>query len=193
MDEESPSGFVETQRGIIRRSSYSQKQSSGSSGPDDNTLHFTATVSGHHSNKQQEEQPSPPPNSEIIGSYLARQEFGSNEGGGQPIGDSGYISHSSAGNYPKMPLPVIYTSVLCSTRLIPHDLKKCEFLQTQPPMESFTMSVDRGYLGRAPGDRDPPTLHRSMDDLTFQKTKGLELVRLLRVIYLLYLPTFFKN
>ena len=47
------------------------------------------------------------------------------------------------------------------------------------------MSVDRGYLGRAPGDRDPPTLHRSMDDLTFQKTKGLELVRLLRVIYLL--------
>ena len=77
MDEESPSGFVETQRGIIRRSSYSQKQSSGSSGPDDgNTLHFTATVSGHHSNKQEEQ----PPNSEIIGSYLARQEFGSNEG-----------------------------------------------------------------------------------------------------------------
>ena len=48
-------------------------------------------------------------------------------------------------------------------------------------MESFTMSVDRGYLGRTPGDRDPPTQHRSMDDLTFQKTKGLELVRLLRV------------
>ena len=48
-------------------------------------------------------------------------------------------------------------------------------------MESFTMSVDRGYLGRAPGDRDP-ALHRSMDDLTFQKTKGSEIVRLLRVI-----------
>ena len=43
------------------------------------------------------------------------------------------------------------------------------------------MSVDRGYLGRAPGDRVDPHLHRSMDDLTFQKTKGLELVRLLRV------------
>ena len=43
------------------------------------------------------------------------------------------------------------------------------------------MSVDRGYLGRAPGDRDP-ALHRSMDDLTFQKTKGSEIVRLLRVI-----------
>lgn len=42
------------------------------------------------------------------------------------------------------------------------------------------MSVDRGYLGRPPGDRDSQ-LHRSMDDLTFQKTKGLELVRLLRV------------
>ena len=51
------------------------------------------------------------------------------------------------------------------------------------------MSVDRGYLGRAPGDRDPPALHRSMDDLTFQKTKGLELVRLLRVHF--YLPVFF--
>ena len=49
-------------------------------------------------------------------------------------------------------------------------------------MESFTMSVDRGYLGRTPGDRgDLPHVHRSMDDLTFQKTKGLELVRLLRV------------
>ena len=48
-------------------------------------------------------------------------------------------------------------------------------------MESFTMSVDRGYLGRPPGERDPQ-LHRSMDDLAFQKTKGLELVRLLRVI-----------
>ena len=114
MDEESsPSGFVETQRGIIRRSSYSQKQSSGSSGPDDgnSTLHFTATVSGHHSNKQEDQQQ--PPNSEIIGSYLARQEFGSNEGG-QPIGDSGYISHSSAGSYPKMPLPVIILYSLCA-------------------------------------------------------------------------------
>ncbi len=48
-------------------------------------------------------------------------------------------------------------------------------------MESFTMSVDRGYLGRSIGDRDPPTIHRSMDDLSFQKAKGLELVRLLRV------------
>ena len=114
MDEESPSGFVETQRGIIRRSSYSQKQSSGSSGPDDgnNTLHFTATVSGHHSNKQEDQQQQQP-NSEIIGSYLARQEFGSNEGG-QPIGDSGYISHSSAGIYPKMPLPVIILYSLCA-------------------------------------------------------------------------------
>ena len=43
------------------------------------------------------------------------------------------------------------------------------------------MSMDRGYLGRPVGDRDPQ-IHRSMDDLAFQKTKGLELVRLLRVI-----------
>ena len=53
-------------------------------------------------------------------------------------------------------------------------------MQTQEPMESFTMSVDRGFLGRTPGDRDPGQ-YRSMDDLAVQKTTGLELVRLLRV------------
>lgn len=42
------------------------------------------------------------------------------------------------------------------------------------------MSVDRGYLGRTPGDRES-NICRSMDDLTIQKAKGLELVRLLRV------------
>ena len=47
-------------------------------------------------------------------------------------------------------------------------------------MEAFTMSVDRGFLGRAPGDRDPAQ-YRSMDDLAVQKATGLELVRLLRV------------
>ena len=48
-------------------------------------------------------------------------------------------------------------------------------------MESFTMSVDRGFLGRAPsGDKDPG-LYRSMDELAVQKATGLELVRLLRV------------
>ena len=47
-------------------------------------------------------------------------------------------------------------------------------------MESFTMSVDRGFLGRAPGDRDAGQ-YRSMDDLAVQKATGLELVRLLRV------------
>ena len=36
-----------------------------------------------------------------IGSYLSRREFGSNEG--QPaVPDSGYVSHSSGGGYPKM-------------------------------------------------------------------------------------------
>ena len=54
-------------------------------------------------------------------------------------------------------------------------------LQGEAPIESFTMSVDRGYLGRTPGQERDSQIHRSMDDLTFQKTKGLELVRLLRV------------
>ena len=53
-------------------------------------------------------------------------------------------------------------------------------LPTQAPIEAFTMSVDRGYLGRAPGDNNP-NMYRSMDDLTAQKATGLELVRLLRV------------
>ena len=92
------------------------------------------------------------------GSYLARQEFGGGQHSeGNAVGDSGYISHSSGGSNTK----------------------------NSKPMESFTMSVDRGYLGRAPGgggEREQQQyLHRSMDDLTFQKTKGLELVRLLRV------------
>ena len=43
------------------------------------------------------------------------------------------------------------------------------------------MSVDRGFLGRAPGDRDS-AMFKSMDDLSTQKATGLELVRLLRVI-----------
>ena len=45
-----------------------------------------------------------------IGSYLAKQEFGSHEvqpqqGTGNQ--DSGYVSHGSGGGYPKMQLPVI--------------------------------------------------------------------------------------
>jgi len=43
------------------------------------------------------------------------------------------------------------------------------------------MSVDRGFLGRGPGEH--VNMYKSMDDLTVQKTKGLELVRLLRVNY----------
>ena len=43
-----------------------------------------------------------------IGSYLAKQEFGSADGQppvpGNP--DSGYVSHGSGGAYPKMQLPV---------------------------------------------------------------------------------------
>jgi hypothetical protein len=95
---EEDDGFLETHRGTIRKASSSTKNSSGSSGAEDGTLHFTATVQGST-------QP------EAIGSYLARQEFGSNEG--QPIGDSGYVSHGSGERnpYPKMQLPVIIAGV----------------------------------------------------------------------------------
>ncbi|XP_059093166.1 uncharacterized protein LOC131888343 isoform X2 [Tigriopus californicus] len=94
-----------------------------------------------------------------IGSYLSRQEFGSTEEG-QAQGDSGYVSHGSGtGGYPKQQLPA------------------------QAPIESFTMSVDRGFLGRNPaGDKDAHQ-YRSMDDIstvTSQKSTGMELVRLLR-------------
>ncbi len=74
-------------------------------------------------------------------------------------------------------------------------------LQTQSPIEAFTMSVDRGFLGRPPPeDFDSPSIangsaataranaHRSMDDLAIAssshrlkpKNTGMELVRLLQ-------------
>jgi hypothetical protein len=52
------------------------------------------------------------------------------------------------------------------------------------------MSVDRGYLGRTPGDNNP-NMYKSMDDLTAQKATGLELVRLLRVSHILFLDVLF--
>ena len=147
-------GFMETHRGVLQRKSSSGKpSSSGSSGPEDASLHFTATVQGQEVT--------------TTGSYLARQEFGGDPNGLAAVGDSGYISHSSGGGGS-------------------NQHSKLERSQAGGPIESFTMSVDRGYLGRTPGgggggaDREP-YMHRSMDDLTFQKTKGLELVRLLRV------------
>ena len=90
--------FVETQKGTIRRQNGGKQSGSGSSG-EDATLHFTATVEGQ---------------SEVIGSYLSRQEFGSTEGQ-QPIGDSGYISHGSGASGPqKSQLPVYkYLSLTC--------------------------------------------------------------------------------
>ena len=46
-------------------------------------MHFTATV---QSSQQQQ--------NELVGSYLARQEFSGNP---EAMGDSGYMSHSSGG------------------------------------------------------------------------------------------------
>ena len=55
-------------------------------------------------------------------------------------------------------------------------------LPSQAPIDSFTMSVDRGYLGCGGGAEHDGSrnLHRSMEDLSAQKNKGMELVRLLR-------------
>lgn len=68
--------FVDHRGSLIRKSSANKQHSSGSS---EDTMHFTATV---HSSANQE----------MLGSHLARQEFGGNHEG---IGDSGYMSHSS--------------------------------------------------------------------------------------------------
>merc|ERR1719347_1869281 len=99
-----------------------------------------------------------------VGSYLARQEFGSSEV--QPGPDSGYVSHSSGGGYPKLLLQ-----------------------PSQSTIKSFTMSMDRGIHG---GPVMPPgplnnnleiNRYRSMDDLggnKDNKNAGFELVRLLR-------------
>lgn len=61
-------------------------------------------------------------------------------------------------------------------------MTRISFLQSQAPIESFTMSVDRGFLGRPGGDKEL-NQYRSMDDLSAaanQKNKGMELVRMLR-------------
>ena len=70
------------------------------SSSEDTPLHYTAKI----------EAASKGPGG--IGSYLAKQEFGSNEGQTQTSGnqDSGYVSHGSGGGYPKMQLPVGYYS-----------------------------------------------------------------------------------
>ena len=64
--------------------------------------------------------------SEVTGSYLARQEFGSSSEVVQTAGpDSGYVSHSSGtGGYPKLQLSPNSNTI-----------------------KSFTMSVDRRFLG----------------------------------------------
>ena len=67
-------------------------------------------------------------------------------------------------------------------------------MQSQAPIEAFTMSVDRGFLGRNPlGEKDDDfnelaMHHKSMENLATgnnnggrKKNTGLELVRLLRV------------
>ena len=124
-----------------------------------------------------------------IGSYLSRREFGSNEDQQQAAAkgpsDSGYQSHGSGGGgggaYPKMQLPV---SIKKGNNLILSKIlmARISFLQSQAPIESFTMSVDRGFLGRPGGDKEL-NQYRSMDDLSAaanQKNKGMELVRMLR-------------
>ena len=70
----------------IRGGHQSKQHSSGSSGPED-TMHFTATVQSSQQQQQQEQ-------NELVGSYLARQEFSGNPEG---MGDSGYMSHNSSG------------------------------------------------------------------------------------------------
>jgi len=109
-----------------------------------------------------------------IGSYLARQEFGSggHEGfaGPPPNQDSGYASRGSGGGYPKVDLA------------------------GSGPIESFTMSVDRGFLGKPPVSLDGELAadagrFRSMENLSGgqpsakekKANTGTELLRLLRV------------
>ena len=76
--------------------SYPQQHLNPESSDEDAPLHFTAKI----------EAGSKGPGG--IGSYLAKQEFGSEDGQPPAPGaqDSGYLSHSSGGGYPKMQLPV---------------------------------------------------------------------------------------
>lgn len=144
------------------RSSLHSEQLMGGPGVSDSSeveepLHFTSTVTSSTRGPGG------------IGSYLARREFGSSEV--QPGPDSGYVSHSSGGGYPKLQV------------------------QNTNSIRSFTMSVDRGFLGVPSKPAVPPmpvgefSRFRSMDDLAGPKEisssnnkthQGFELVKILR-------------
>ena len=88
---------------LFHESIYLSQHHNSESSSEDAQLHYTAKI-GVEASKG--------PGG--IGSYLARQEFGSNEGQTQTSGnqDSGYVSHGSAGGYPKMQLPVFIETYL---------------------------------------------------------------------------------
>lgn len=81
---------------IMSKYSLLSQHLNSESSSEDTPLHYTAKI----------EAASKGPGG--IGSHLAKQEFGSNEGQPQTSGnqDSGYVSHGSGGGYPKMQLPV---------------------------------------------------------------------------------------
>jgi len=138
-------------RATSKNSIMSEHFGHRSDSSDEEPIHFTSTVTSSTRG----------PGSQLTGSYLARQEFGSSDVQ-QPGPDSGYVSHGSGGGYPKLLMQ-----------------------PSQNPMRSFTMSIDRGFHG------GPSKLmgsinqnldrFRSMDDLGVkEKNSGAELVKILR-------------
>jgi hypothetical protein len=86
--------WLDSQRRTFQRATSKNSVNSEHFGPrsdsseNDEPTHFTSTVTSTTRGPGG------------VGSYLARQEFGSSEV--QPGPDSGYVSHSSGGGYPKL-------------------------------------------------------------------------------------------
>ena len=72
---------------------------------------------------------------------------------GQPGPDSGYVSHSSGGGYPKLQVGnktiITMSTILFCWMTMP--VLKTTFIQVpmSSAVKSFTMSMDRGFLGGA--------------------------------------------
>ncbi len=119
---------------------------------------------------------------------INRKEFSIHPPSG-PAGDSGYVSHSGGSGGPG-------SRVESGAAL---DQSPMAMEPQMTPFQAFTMSVDRGFLGKPPPmdefdneqaqTKKEMNLHRSMDNVATAaaavtakpQDTGMELVRLLRV------------
>ena len=63
---------------------------------------------------------------------------------------------------------------------------KRDTIQLNDPIESFSMSVDRGFLGKNPLGND--NFYRSMDDIRGKGNRDVDIIEIFKV-NIIYIPT----